>query len=381
MVDTFAQSLPRPFASKRMDRIDQLIDRYGLKNDKSILNVSTWHFSDGYHREVLSHIRWPTETYFTNYNYPWELGLDVEARKAFSIPDSHDCLFLSNTSQAIVLLAFLTGKLSDRACVCNPSYWSLEENISAFGSDVIEFYPQVEEVSILAKKIKRPEKTTIWITRPLFSTGTNHEVAFYELLEDLTQKGAILVFDEALSNPYTSVSRELENKERSFFILSPHKYLNVNGLKFSALIFPRNFKKFLIEYSDSFFGSLPGSSIAAVTHFLSDNYREVLARFDQWSKQANREIEALASTFPLSKMEKWDQGIYRTIYFTNLPADIFEDTEKFCDLLDKTNCALIPGTFNKAPEDLGLSFRINLSLWSASYLANLRLILSYLSSL
>ena len=96
--------------------------------------------------------------------------------------------------------------------------------------------------------------------------------------------------------------------------------------------------------------------------------------------RSNKELEALASKYPKVKLEDWSQSIYRTIYFPHLPANYYESEQNYIDLLINTGCAIIPGTYNKLPPELGLNFRVNLSLMSAEYISQLRCVFSYLCS-
>ena len=372
------QFLPeRPFAAQRMDEIDQLILDYEIQNNTKIMNLSRWEFSDQFYSSVLSLTTWPNEYSHTSYNYPWELGLPEKIKNKLNIPDNFDCIVLANTSQALTLLACLTSKLTDRHVIGNPSYWAMEENIRAFGGQPQTFSAHFQTPGLLEFQGNDIKTTVLWLTNPMFATGTmlpNRIIEYINQLDD----NHILIFDEALNEPYNSLIKGIRRDLTSFFILSPHKHLNINGLKFSAILYPKKFHRFMVEYSDSLFGSLPSSALAAVQHFLSDNYDLVLAKHREWTTSANTQIETILKKYSRINLSDWHSGIYRSVYLPFIPDRHFSVDNNFTNLIAETNCAVIPGIYNKIPSEFGLSFRVNLSLNSAFYLSKIQDVMAHL---
>ena len=365
-------------ASQRMENVDFLIGKFSCENNVHIKNISTWKFCDSYFVDVLSEICWPKEKHEMNYNYPWEMGLPKKILRKLRVPETHDCIIITNTSQAITLLAHLASCLKADQIVVNPSYWSVEENIKAFGGTPISFHAQsgtIDEV------MGASETKVIWLTRPMFATGSEIPKHIKIGLKSISNEGTYFFFDEALMNPFQTALHGDFDKDNSFFVLSPHKHLNVNGAKFSILIFPKRFEKYVVEYSDSLLGSLPSSTITAANHFLSENYDHVVRLFSRWVNRANFEIESLLSLYGDVEIAPWVSGIYRSIYFPKLDYRYFDEQHHFFDLMAATKCAIIPGNYNKSCPTLGLSFRVNLSQHSAEYLHAINKVIKHINSI
>lgn len=372
--------LPRFSSSVRMAVIDKLVSEYELTTGQRINGISNWNFCEEYFEDVLTKIEWPDDDFSLQYSYSWELGYSERLRKRLAVPVEMEAIVLSNTSQAITLLSALATHLSEKQVVFGPYYWSVSENASMFGADVEHKYLTRDPAGGYEHEDDLELLNCAWITRPPFATGSKLTNQFIGRISTAAKQGTYFLFDEALSNPFDSILTKLECVGSSFSVLSPHKYINSNGSKFAALVFPNQYQDFLEERADSLFGSLPASVMCAVTHFLSSDYDLVLANVRTWITNANREIQSVVDRHRFVELDPWSDGIYRTVYIPLLPASFLDIPEEFTSLMAHTLCGVIPGTRNYSAPSNGLSFRVNLTRNNALYLKALDDVLKHLTS-
>ncbi|MCW9035914.1 MAG: hypothetical protein OQJ97_16960 [Rhodospirillales bacterium] len=361
----------------RLEGVDDLIREFELESGQKICNLSGWLFSDEYFQNVLKYTRWPQTDYSYSYNYGWEHALANKVAKKIGVPSNMGSVIVHNTSQGITLFASLFAKIAKRQIVIGPYYWSVFENISAFKGDVTRQYLKHDSAFNYQLNDTFQACDAVWITRPPFSTGGIIASNTEKKLQQQSANGTYIVYDEALSSPRKSILKTIKT-ENIFSLISPHKCLNINGKKFSLISFPKRFEHYFEEYSDSFLGSLPDSTITAAHHFLSTNYDELLSKWDQWIVDGNREVEAVVGRFHGVKIDKWGDSIYRTVFISHLPSDFLDCPKKFKEMLARTGCAVIPGTRNNMANELGFCFRINMTQLNAEYLSFLGQTLGFL---
>ena len=378
----YLSDVPKSISSlTRMDEIDSLINEFKNRTGKKVGNISSWSFSDEYFSSVLSNIRWPRSTEDLSYNYSWELGIPEKINSHLNIPDDMTSIVVTNSSQAITLISRLTCNFSKNHTLLAPFYWSIAENIKSIRGNIKTVNLKVNRTGEYIFDEQCNNNEIVWFTLPPFSTGGKIAQSTIEKIDALSSRGTYFIFDEALRDPFKTIVLKLNNRKNIFSILSPHKHLNVNGNKFSIIIFPTRFGNYFIENSDSMLGSLPSSTVTAAFHFLSDNYEHVRQRLKLWLNHANNDLSALDAMYPSIIFDLWDDGIYRSVYIPKIDWNYLDNKDNFFELLEKTNCAVIPGTRNNSSSSRGLSFRVNLTQNSAKYIHELKTTFTYLSSI
>lgn len=106
----------------------------------------------------------------------------------------------------------------------------------------------------------------IWLTNPVYCTGTYWEENFINNLNDLIEgTDTLLVIDESLSEIHRLISPKISSR-RCITITSPHKALCTNGIKFSVILFPSQYSQIIDTWSDILTGCLSLSALTAIHH-------------------------------------------------------------------------------------------------------------------
>ncbi|NBC33650.1 MAG: hypothetical protein GVY13_13330 [Alphaproteobacteria bacterium] len=369
----------RMLALKRMATIDRIALDYSEQNSLKVKNPSSWAFSEEYRKRVLSHIRWVEQDFSLNYNYSTELGLPELLSEKLQIPGTHTCVITANTSQAIIILCSLAAQLRLDSTITAPFYWSILENSRIFGTDPeYKYFIRSKENSKFFLDESFELRQAIWLTDPPYSTNGEISSKTIKFLDRMCGAGHLLFIDYALQDPSNLSFFKFKNVENIFFILSPHKSINVNGSKFAAIFFPNRFSQFFEEFSDSLIGSLPSSTINAAYHFLTDNFDIVCSKKNDWVYEKGHILKNLIEQYDNINTDFFGSSIYMTVYFHHLPSNFLDDKRALLALVEGTGCIVIPGSRNYANPIEGLSFRLNLSIGNNEFFENITKIFSYL---
>jgi hypothetical protein len=99
------------------------------------------------------------------------------------------------------------------------------------------------------------DRVAVWITNPIYSSGAYIRDGEAQL-RAMLDLGVRVVLDETLAVPALSLGHRLAHHENCVAIYSPHKTLNVNGVKFSYVVGTQQFENRIEQWADVFNGGL-----------------------------------------------------------------------------------------------------------------------------
>lgn len=108
----------------------------------------------------------------------------------------------------------------------------------------------------------------IWITNPVYCTGNLYSKEDIILLKQIAIKNRLfIVNDESLCLRQYSISKYFESYEKIITIITPHKALCTNALKFSAIIYSTIYDSIVDKWADTLEGCLGIGAAIAIKHF------------------------------------------------------------------------------------------------------------------
>lgn len=218
----------------------------------------------------------------------------------------------------------------------------------------------------------------LWITNPIYCTGILYVNADLERIKQIAEsKKLYLVNDESLSLGQYALSRTFESLERYINIVTPHKALCTNGLKFSSVIMSKQFYAAMDRWIDILEGCVGVGADVAIKHFLSSQYDVYERSFCKSIEENRQKVSAILHKYPVD-FDIHSKSYLLSVYFNNLPYHYLDEIYQMERLIYRTDSYVIPGSKNSFPPRQGFSFRVNLCSVDDSYLYALKRVLHYL---
>ena len=211
-------------------------------------------------------------------------------------------------------------------------------------------------------------RVAVWITNPIYSSGAYIRDGEAQL-RALLDIGVRVVLDETLAVPELSLGHRLAHAENCVAIYSPHKTLNINGVKFSYVVGTRQFEDRIEQWADVFNGGLTTSATTAIRHFLSANFGLCRSRMHRFAAAAYRRICDASSDGCRVSIDRWEAGNFATCYFSDVPGELAFDHTAMWNLVRDTAAVVFPTTCSYADRHWGFGFRLNLTRLSPEFLA------------
>lgn len=353
-----------------------------------LINLSDWNPSTDFIQNVASTL--PNKFIQNGISYIFsseinnEMKEKVKLKLGFNANNQVDISFFDSGSLSIMNVIHLLSTLGIHdIAIINPSYFSIEHIckdylINCHYIDLIKSKSNFKLSYDCEEIVKKYH--CIWITNPIYCTGIYLDVQFVKQITNLIKnEDTILVVDESLGEPQHLLSPKIPIKQ-CITIVSPHKALCTNGIKFSAIIFPKKYHQVVDIWSDIISGCLSLSSLTAIHHFLSPEYDEYLICVKRLIENNRKKVIKILKKYQI-QYDVLSRSYLLSIYFINLPYDYFDNETNMINFINNTAAYFIPNSRNHFPKSTGLSFRLNLCNVSVKYLYALERAVIYLKGL
>ena len=344
-----------------MDKIFEIEKDISLHYNKPVTNLSYWNPSDVYTGLMLETLTPQSLTDIFQYVYTYDIPIKTRNAIIEKLTGKFDntqmCMILPNSTLSIInIVNYLKLNNYRRLLILQPSYFSIEEACKIADFEIVKI-PFNLDYTLPSEILNADELDAIWITSPIYSTNLILDKSIIYEINKLTANNRLVIIDESLNINGFETIRYLKQNKYLFGIYSPHKSLFFNSFKFSVIICDKSNDDFLEQWVDVIGGSLPGSCISAIKHFLSPNYDLCVQKAKNWFEQSNLIIMEIIKKYPFVSIDTEQSiGAYVTINIPDIP---LESLEFIKVMINETLVSIIPGFLNGNPN---CSFRINLSL-------------------
>ena len=353
-----------------------------------VCNVSHWNSSAQFQNEIMRVMELPEPFPIWDYYYTYNINqLDrVKLLERFGLPkekvSSRAILLTQSSTLSIMNIAkFIKRAGFKRVCILRPFYFSVSYSLDSFHvnyeyEDIVwvDGNPQIP-IDIIQSK----QYDAIWLTSPVFCIGARYSQLQLDHLAALMRQGILVISDESLALPGHELIRHFAGHECFWAIYSPHKAISIQGLKFSAIVYPKRYDDFLEQWIDVISGALSPSNCNAIFHYLSDNFLLCYQAYENYIHTSKKKIEKIANSFSNIDFIRNTHGHYITLFFKDLNQANTDSISFFEKLIANASSSFLPGYFHGFPDALGFCFRINLTLRHADLISSVGRIAQFLS--
>ena len=375
---------------ERLNNIEEIINlqkKFYEENGMYPLNVSNWTVSNIFHKEMerlFQHnmTNSPID-YLYSYSIPSEIKNEVLRKLGTNEASisNKTCTFFPNNSLSIINICNLLQKMQYKKIgILYPAYFSISACLNTFGIKSIPFYiiRKQQKYIIPIEDILSKNLDALWITSPIYSTGVPYDRNNINIIEKILQSGMQVISDESFCIKGQELIRTFSEYKNFISIYSPHKSISFNSYKFSVIICDNYYEDFLDQWLDIFCGNLPQSSIAAINHYLSNNYTVCYQGYQTFIKYAQSEVISVLNKFSNIDFDHITYGNLMTIYVNNIDYEKSQSIDFLMDVISNTYAMYYPGYLNGFANSMGFCFRINLALYNPDFNASLERLLVYL---
>ncbi len=363
------------------DQIEDLEIKYLKKYGIEPFNISYWDPSDEFSDMMYPYIKINYNHNLIKYLYTFQiehLKVKILEKLGFDPTRKDGILTTNGTISIMMMIHWLKEHGYNRLHVIYPSYFSLKNNCQKEKISIIKHEIDYNTGYITSIIPNDYNGDAFWITNPAYSMG--HNIASFNkgLVKELLYNN-IVIFDDCVIQNSQTASRLFGNHKNFFGIYAPHKAICMNGIKFSMIVFNCEDEPFFDQSVDFLCGGLDIASMAAIHHYVGDEYEKYNHIFQINIRKTNDWISELCKKFPKCFYTNINNHFINSIYFPNIPYDLGLSTDFIWDLMDNTAASIITGAQNEYPRNSGFSFRINLARESPIFRATLIRVLCYLS--
>lgn len=291
------------FYIEELEQYVASIEKDALKN---IINLSDWNPSNDFMNSLAIDIPY---TFKENpISYIFSSDFDEQIRdcviRKWNYKNNRAIVFFNTGSESILNTLYL---LSRQGCkkvytLC-PTYFSIEPICETLHIEYQKVYLAREDNNyIIPKNLEKyiESNSCLWITNPVYCTGTLYLESDIKKIEKIIQsKNIFLVNDESLCFRHFTLSNRFEYYERYINIITPHKSLCTNALKFSGVILSDKYYKSMDQWSDILEGCLGIGAKFAIKHFLSNSFNEYEKSFIKTIEGNKEKIVTIANKYGL----------------------------------------------------------------------------------
>lgn len=279
-------------------------------------------------------------------------------------PNQVGGLFTENGSASIsaVANALKLAEVTD-VHILDPSYFTTHHNLSRLGIDVhrIKWRRSDGAYDWLDDLPSNPHHA-IWVTDPIYNTGVYLPEEIVPALTVKANVGTKIVVDETLSILPGRFARAMGATGQFFGIYTPHKAVCVNGMKFSFVVFRNELESSFEDWADVLSGGLGVSAVAAIDHFLSEDYDQYRTAFLEAIDPVRKWHHELVAGFgPRIALDEHSKGHFATVYFPGISASLGASIDYLRSVIEHTGTFFIPGNRSGFGADSGFCFRVNLA--------------------
>ena len=375
-----------------IQRLNNIQDIINLKNeyyDKYHilpLNVSNWTVSDQFRNTIENTICIDTQPSRIDYIYSYSIPETIHNKviKKIGVPqrclDKVSSIFFPNNTIAIVNVCVYLKKINAKNVgILNPAYFSIAKCLETFD---IQYHlyniTRENDQYDICNGLLNNNIDVLWITSPIFSTGCYYTESNLNIIKKLLDKGVLVIADESFSIAGNELIRKFADYHNFIGIYSPHKSLSINALKFSVVICNSNLEDFFEQWLDLYCGNLQQSTIAAIYHYLSDNFSICSQKINEYISNSKKETFNVIQKYNCISYDIDTKGSMITVYLKNKDLDKMQCLDYIREVIENTLALYYPGSLNGFNPDMGFCFRINCALYDADYIGTLNRLLNYI---
>ncbi|WP_342724156.1 hypothetical protein AAFG07_34540 [Bradyrhizobium sp. B097] len=367
-----------------LDELNDLVEEYARNHRREPTDVSHWDPSPEFVQTVRAALPFPKTMDPIPYRYSYHLLTKSAVLRKLGL-DSNEvgALFTENGSESISSVSNalkLTGVTDVH--ILDPSYFTTHHNLSRLGIRVHRTTrARLDDTLGALRNLPPTPDHAIWVTDPIYNTGVYLPEEFIDALVVKANEGTKVVVDETLSIFPGRLAKAMGPSHQFFGIYTPHKAICVNGMKFSIVVFRKALESSFEDWADVLSGGLGISSLAAVEHFLSDDYDQYRKAFLEAIDPVRKwHTELVASFGHRVALDKSSTGHFATVYFRNISASLGTSIDFLRSVIEHTGTFFIPGNRSGFSPDLGFCFRINLSRDSLQFRGALQRLYRHLAN-
>lgn len=331
-----------------------------------VTNISYWNAAKKYQEYILKYIHLCPEKNIFNYKYTYDIPYELrqEITKKLGCRNEQDtmCLLTSSSTQSIMnIINYLKLFNYRRLCILTPAYFSVEEccKILEMPYEKKNLLLLDREYIIPIEEILNNDYDAVWLTSPVYSTGIVFSPLQICNIKRIVESGILVIADESLALPGQELLNKIPISKHFFSIVSPHKPLYINSIKFSAILCPEENDDFFEQWIDVLSGSLLYGNILAISHYLSENYQHCVGKSNKWFCKGLIMIKEILERFPFAYCDTSSIGPYKSIYLKTYKN--INDIRNIKQLINTQFVSYIPSAYNGFDNDIQC-FRINMSL-------------------
>lgn len=352
-----------------LDKIFSIEKQVIEKRHIPVTNISYWGVSKEYQdymsKYILLNFAENIFSYKYTYDVPYESREKIIKKLGCLNAENTMCLFTSSTTQSIInIVNYLKLFNYRKLCILNPAYFSVEESCKIIGMpyEKKNLIFSNNEYVIPIEDIFNNNYDAVWLTSPVYSAGVVFSSSQISKIKSLIDSGVLVIADESLALPGQELLHEIPVSKYFFSIISPHKPLYINNIKFSAILCPKENDDFLEQWIDVLNGSLLHSNLVAISHYLSINYRNCVDQSYKWFQKGKETIDIVLKSFPYAYCDTTDISPYKCIYLRTQKSKNISSLNNIQELISTQFVSYIPGIYNGFETDY--CFRVNMSLGS-----------------
>ena len=367
----------------KLDKIFELTQKIKKEYGFEPYNLSNWQISEYYENYILGIMQFKSLKKILSYQYTYTFDKCIydSLKEKLCVAKDQEIMITSNNTLSILLVSnFLKQIKCKKICIVAPSYFSTYECLNLLDIPFDKLYLNHTKNNYKLPSHDVLEKYDyIWLTSPAFSSSVYLDIDDIKILKKLQNNDKMIICDEAYS--YISKKFSSNNLIPDISIVCPHKPLNINSFKFSAIIYNKKYNDIFIHWSDIIHGNLNISSVEAVHHFLSKNYQICLNENQKFIKNAFNKVKNILNKYNNFYIDESCEGNMIMIYNKKINYNVFYKKDFLEKLILNTNGFILPAYFHDYDESYGFCFRINLCLYdNKKFLTALDKVLYYLSN-
>lgn len=344
-------------------------------------DISHWNAGNEYKKIVMQLLNLPTITDFMDYKYSYSFNSELKSKLLMKHNsfNSDVVLFNSATSAISTICTTLKALNFKKICLLCPAYFSVYESFKILNFDVKCINYKYDGKYHIPFDLIEKDTEIIWITQPVFSTGTYIDDSE---LQELFAMPQIIICDGSMCDTINNLPNFAIDCKKNILLFSPQKTIGLNGIKFCYILCNSIIAQKIEDWGDVVSGGLLSSSVMAIKHYLSKNYTSCLNAHNNYIYKSHYIIDdiILNSDKCISKCGQSLNNTYETLTINHLPFMKNISLDFMYNFISKTHVTLIPGCVNGFDYQNGFCFRLNHTLDIMSNCIALNRIISYLHS-
>lgn len=350
-----------------LDDIAAISTNYENAYGASPINLSSWNPNSRFFDHINLGIS-PVKRNAIDYIFSYDIEFMPSIISRYS-DDTQPvgCLITHSGSSAIVSVCnWLRSKGCKNVLIVGPRYFTVPYCLKVNGIDCSICYVERHKSGFgLPSKFTTIEYDAIWVTSPVYCTSVYFSQDDISVFLEKFCRNRILILDECLAEPGRNITFNPSLPSSFCRIISPHKTICVNAMKFGAVLFPLSEQGHFDSWSDVWHGCVPQSAYWAAEHFLSPAFEKARSDFRQLITHSFADLRNIVAEFENIQIDINAYGYLVNVYFPEVPAIMGYNMDFITEATMQSGAIFIPSIRNEMPYSVGFAFRINLAAFDA----------------